>query len=129
MEEGLRKEGRSPLEEVYGGTILGGEEFIQEILKKEEVKGLEDEEISCRRQLKPTRRIEDLIQGVSSYFNVLPSKVLKEKGMHRDIAIYFGKKHTGMTNREIGKNLGGLAIRVSLEFCRGLRRRWSIIES
>ncbi len=109
VEEGLKKGVLTPLKGVYGGTILGGEEFIHGILKKGEVKRLEDEEIACRRQLRATRRMEGLIEDVSSYFHVLPSKILEEKGIHRDVVIYFGKKYTGMTNREIGKIFGGLS--------------------
>lgn len=88
---------------------MGGEEFIQEVLRKEEVKNLQNKEISCRRQLKTARRIEEMIHEVSSYFRVLPNKILGERGIYRDIAIYLGKKYTGLTNREIGEKLGGLS--------------------
>ncbi len=109
VEEGMKKENRNPLKSIYGGAILGSAEFIQELLKKGEVKNLKSEEISCRRQLKAMKGIEDLIVDVSSYFSVQPSKVFEEKGAMRDIAIYFGKKYTGLTNREIGERFGGLS--------------------
>lgn len=109
VEEGMKKESRNPLKTLYGGAILGSGEFVQELLKKKEVKNLKDEEISCRRQLKATKGMEDLILDVSSYFSVQRSKVLEEKGTLRDIAIYFGKKYTGLTNREIGERFGGLS--------------------
>jgi hypothetical protein len=109
VEEGMKREDRNPLETIYGGAILGSGEFVQELLKKGEVKRIKSEEISCRKQLKATKGIEDLILDVSSYFNVQPSKVLEEKGAIRDIAIYFGKKYTGLTNREIGERFGGLS--------------------
>lgn len=109
VEEGMKREDRNPLKTIYGGAILGSGEFVQELLKKGEVKRIKSEEISCRRQLKATKGIEDLILDVSSYFNVQPSKVLEEKGAIRDIAIYFGKKYTGLTNREIGERFGGLS--------------------
>jgi chromosomal replication initiation ATPase DnaA len=46
---------------------------------------------------------------VSSYFSIQRSKFLEEKGIMRDIAIYFGRKYTGLTNREIGERFGGLS--------------------
>jgi putative transposase len=109
VEEGMKRDDRNPLKTIYGGAILGSGEFVQELLKKGEVKRIKSEEISCRRQLKATKGIEALILDVSSYFNVQPSKVLEEKGAMRDIAIYFGKKYTGLTNREIGERFGGLS--------------------
>ncbi len=109
VEEGMKKESRNPLKTLYGGAILGSKDFVKELLEKGEVKNPESKDISCRRQLKATKGIEDLILDVSSYFNVQPSKVLEEKGAIRDIAIYFGKKYTGLTNREIGERFGGLS--------------------
>jgi len=109
VEEGMKKESRNPLKTLYGGTILGSGEFVQELLKKGEIKNLKSEEISCRRQLKAAKGVEELVRGVSSYFNVPPNRVLERKGVMRDIAIYFGKKYTGLTNREIGERFGGLS--------------------
>jgi putative transposase len=109
VEEGMKKENRDPLKSIYGGAILGSGEFIQEMLEKGEVKNLKGEEISCRRQLKATKGLEDLLVEVSSYFNVQRNKVIEEKGAMRDIAIYFGRKYTGLTNREIGERFGGLS--------------------
>ena len=109
VEEGLGRDYRNPLSSVHGRAILGDEEFIREMLRKEDVENLQNKEISCRRQLKTTRRIEEMIHDVSSYFSILPNEVLEKKGACRDIAIYFGKKYTGLTNREIGEKFGGLS--------------------
>jgi putative transposase len=109
VEEGMKKENRDPLKSIYGGAILGSGEFIQEMLEKGEVKNLKREEISCRRQLKAKKGLEDLIVEVSSHFNAQQNKVFEEKGIMRDIAIYFGRKYTGLTNREIGERFGGLS--------------------
>lgn len=109
VEEGIKGENRNPLETIYGGAILGTGEFIQGLLEKGEVRSLKSEEISCRRQLKATKRIEDLILSVSSYFHVPPNEVLEGKKAIRDIVIYFGKKYTSLTNRGIGEKFGGLS--------------------
>jgi REP element-mobilizing transposase RayT len=109
VEEGMKKESRNPLKTLYGGTILGSGEFVRELLENKGAKNVKDEEISYRRQLRASKGIEDLILHVGSYFNVQPSEVLGEKGAIRDIAIYFGKKYTGLTNREIGERFGGLS--------------------
>lgn len=109
VEEGIKRENRNPLKNIYGGAILGSGEFIHELLEKGEVKELKSEEISCRRQLKATRGIEDLIVDVSSYFSAPPREVSEGKGAMRDIGIYLGKKYTGLTNREIGERFGGLS--------------------
>jgi hypothetical protein len=109
VEEGIKRENRNPLKNIYGGAILGSGEFIQELLEKGEVKDLRSEEISCRRQLRAMKGIEDLIVDVSSYFNAPPREVSEGKGAMRDIGIYLGKKYTGLTNREIGERFGGLS--------------------
>ncbi len=109
VEEGMKKESRDPLKRIYGGAILGSGEFVKELLERREVKKTESEEISCRRQLRARRGIEELIMGVSSYFNISPSEVIKGKGDTRDVAIFLGKKYTGLTNREIGERFGGLS--------------------
>jgi hypothetical protein len=108
VEEGIKNENRNPLRSIYGGAILGSGEFIQELLEKGRVNS-KNEEISCRRQLRARKGIEELIIDVSSYFNVPPKGVLERKGVMRDMAIYFGKRYTGLTNREIGERFGGLS--------------------
>jgi REP element-mobilizing transposase RayT len=130
VEEGMKKESRNPLKNLYGGAILGSGEFVQELLRSKGPKKVKDEEISYRRQFKATKKIEDVIVDLSSYFDVQPSKVLEEKGVMRDIGIYFGKKYTGLTNREIGERFGGLSYsgvtRVSQRFKEKLAKNMTL---
>ena len=130
VEDGIREGSGNPFKKVYGGAILGSGEFIRELLQKGETKNLRSEEIPCRRQLKATRGIEELIFDVSSYFSVAPSEILEGKGAMRDIGIYLGKKYTGLTNREIGERFGGLSYsgvtRVSQRFQEKLAKNKSL---
>ena len=109
VEESLGKDMENPLKRIYGGVILGGDEFIRRVLRKIEGKDVQRNEISYRRQLRPTKRVEEIINAICSYFNVTRGMILGEKRIFRDMAIYFSKKYTGLTNMEIGSFLGGIS--------------------
>lgn len=109
VEEGLGKDLESPLKRIYGGVILGGEKFIRDVLRRMEGRDVQRRDISYRRQLRVTRDIEEIIHIIGSYFNVTRDVILEDKRVFRNIAIYFSKRYTGLTNREIGSLLGGIS--------------------
>lgn len=109
VEAALRKEMESPLRNVYGGLILGGEKFVQDTLRKIERKDLQKRDISHRRQLKMVNGIEAIMKAVCSHFGVTRGAIVKDRRWIRKIAIYLSKKHTGLTNREIGEMFGNIS--------------------
>ena len=107
VEKGMDQESRNPLEDVYGGVILGGRDFIKQALGTLKEAVLDQEEIARRRELRKFE-IEDVIAAVCSYFEV-PADRLAEGGKDlRDVAIYLLKRHTSVMNREIGELFEGL---------------------
>jgi len=52
---------------------------------------------------------EKVIDVVAEHFQVTRHDVIKSKGLCRSVAIHLTKKHTGMTNRQIGEYFGGLS--------------------
>jgi putative transposase len=107
VEKGVAEGGRNPLEDVYGGVILGSRGFIKQALGTLKEAALDEEEIARRRELRKFE-IEDVIEAVCSYFEV-PADRLAEGGKDlRDMAIYLLKRHTSVLNRQIGEFLEGL---------------------
>jgi len=107
VEKGVAEEGRNPLEDVYGGVILGSRGFIKQALRTLKEAALDQEEIARRRELRKFE-IEDVIEAVCSYFEV-PADRLTEGGNDlRDMAIYLLKRHTSGLNRQIGEFFEGL---------------------
>jgi len=109
VEEALGKDLESPLKRVYGGVILGREKFIRDVLRKMEGKDVQRRDISYRRQLGVTKGVEEIINVICSYFNVTRDVIIEDKRVFRNIAIYFVKKNTGLTNKEIGSFFGGIS--------------------
>ena len=107
VEKGVDEGGRNPLEDVYGGVILGSRGFIKQALGTLKEAALDQEEIARRRELRKFE-IEEVIEAVCSYFKV-PTDRLAEGGKDlRDMAIYLLKRHTFVLNRQIGELFEGL---------------------
>ena len=108
VQKGVAEEGRNPLEDVYGGVILGSRGFIKHALGTLKEAALDQEEIARRRELRKFE-IEDVIEAVCSYFGV-PTDRLAEGGKDlRNIAIYLLKRNTSVMNRHIGELFEGLS--------------------
>jgi len=107
VEKAIDEENRNPLQDVYGGVILGGKVFIRHALGTLKEAVLDKKEIARRRELRKLE-MEDVIDTVCSYFKV-PIDRIPEGGRDlRDMAIYLLKRHTSAMNREIGKLFEGL---------------------
>jgi len=107
VEKGMDEESRNPIENVYGGVILGGKDFIKQALGTLKEAALDQAEIARRRELRKFE-IEDVIDAVCAYFKV-PADRFAERGKDlRDMAIYLLKRHTSVMNREIGELFEGL---------------------
>jgi chromosomal replication initiation ATPase DnaA len=85
---------------------------------------LQGEEISNRKQLQAAYESDDVIEAISTYFNVSPDDVFKKRSEYRNIAIYLMKKFTGMTNRQIGQLFGDLSYSAVARHTRGYPRNY-----
>jgi len=109
LEDAMGVETESPLKEVLGGVILGGEGFRGEVLSRVADENLQSKEVSHRRALKKTPGAEAIIQVMCSHFKVSRDDLLCGKGEARNIAIFLTKKNTALTNRQIGELFGKIS--------------------
>jgi len=106
VEQGIAANLERLLKNVCGGVILGGQRFIKEALSRLEETVLQQEDISDRRQLRTALRSDDVIEAISGYFQVSHDALFQNNNEYRNLAIYLMKRHTGMTNRQIGRLFG-----------------------
>ena len=97
-----------PLKNVYGGMILGGTRFIKEALNRIEEENLDKKDISHRRALRAAYGFEEIMDSICIYFDISMDEIVRNKNK-RDIAIYLLKKHTCLTNRQIGEQFGNIS--------------------
>lgn len=108
--------GESPLRNVYGGMILGNTGFVAEVLSRLENHDLDKEDISHRRELKAGDPPEKIIDSVCLSLGI-PRDALPQTRQYRDTAIYLIKKHTGLTNDQVGKLLGDMSYSAVAKAC------------
>jgi len=109
VENAIDEELESPLKNVYGGVVVGGKKFIREALARLEDDVLHKGEVAHRRELRAGLEAEELLHMVSRHFAVSVNDLSRGKGELRDTVIYLLKKHTGLTNGQIGVIFGGLS--------------------
>jgi REP element-mobilizing transposase RayT len=109
VEMAIGKDVQSPLKDVYGGVILGSQQFIKDALSKLKETVWRQEDIAQRRELLTAWRAEDIMGAVAQYFDLSLDEFLANGKAGRDIAIYLLKSHAGMTNRQIGGLFGGIS--------------------
>lgn len=109
VEGALCEEQKSPLENVYGGMILGKEGFIREALSRLASEQREGIEVSHRKVLKATHDIDEILSRLCDHYGISRDELAGAKRSEaRKAGIYLLKKHTGATNGEIGELFGGL---------------------
>lgn len=109
VESTLGEELESPLKKVYGGTILGSEIFIREVLSRLESGQLAKAEVSHRKALHATMDAEQLIEALCGHYGITREEIIKDKRSEaRKACIYLLKKHTSASNGEIGEKFGKL---------------------
>lgn len=99
----------NPLKNIYGGMILGSTRFIKEALAKLKDGLLKLDEISYKKELKRTIGAAEVIEAATRYFGMSREELVAGRKGKRNITIYLMKKHTGMTNREVGQTFGGMS--------------------
>ena len=89
--------------DTYGGFLPGSVGFIQEKLKKLNIKS---DEISYRKELNPGIEPDRIIEKVARRYKKNPEELVNSKirsAIEKQIAMYLVRRYTGLTNGEIGK--------------------------
>ncbi len=109
VEKAIEEKEEDPLKDLYGGSILGGKNFIKEALSRLKDGAFLKQEVSHRRELDAAFGVDCIIDTVAGHFKESTEDVLKDRGEKRNIAIYLIKKWASMPNKQIGDLLGGLS--------------------
>ena len=109
-EEALEGEVESPLKNVYGQVMLGGDEFIKKIRGMLKGKPLDHQIVERKRlQVLPTHHA--VIKAVAETFAAKEAEIRKrgkKNSVARKTAIYLVQRYTGISNEAIGKLFGGI---------------------
>ena len=106
VESGMDQDLKSPMHDVYGGSILGSKQFIKGALSRIKETTFRKGDVSFRRELTAAFEPGDICATVCGHFEMEPDALKRSKGLARNMAIHLMKKHTGMMNREIGAYFG-----------------------
>ena len=97
---------KDPSKDVYGGMILGRKSFIKEAIRR--LRDTERKEVSHRRTLRAsTADLDDIVALITSRFKV-PKETALRSSPYRAYAVYLAKKHTALSNPEIGLYFGNI---------------------
>lgn len=105
--EGIGKK-LDPFADIYGGFILGKETFVKDIFRqiKEQVKS---EEFAYKGKVMGEVEPAAIVEAVAKKHNTSSEilyKAKKKSFLARKLAIYLLKKHSSLTNKEIGEMFG-----------------------
>ena len=110
VERAMEENPESPLKGVYGGAILGRKSFIREVLERLKEEDLNRKDISYRRELHALPGVEEILAMISRQMGLSAEDIKSRKGDQRNMTIYLLKRHTEMTNRQIGELFGELSV-------------------
>ena len=98
----------NPFKNVYAGFILGGVKFIQDKLNQLQAE-VESRDFAHKRAIKNIIEPQAIIKAVSDYFKISTEDIRYSKKRPleaKQIAIYFIRRKTGLTNAQIGVLFG-----------------------
>jgi len=109
VEGGLTEKPRDPFQKVYGGVILGGKKFIEEVLDRLNDQDVQKKETSHRRFLGAIASdMGEIVDLVRNQFKVSMEQVVSTSP-YKGYAVYLARKHTPFSNTEIGRYFGGIS--------------------
>jgi hypothetical protein len=108
VRSGMTKKLANPLRKVYGQAIAGSPSFVKKVAERVNRKKPPAKGPSRRTTVQRTSDVEHILTTLSSHFKVPRKTLLAARSMYRNVAIYFAKKHTGLTNSEIGERFGNI---------------------
>lgn len=109
------KNPKDPFKDIYGGFILGSTKFIKEKLKtlKHQIEG---DDISYKKSINFVASKDNIIKVVTDKYHKTVNQIgsNKQRPMkEKKILLYLLRKYTGLTNKEIGIELGMKPMAVS----------------
>ncbi len=106
VESGLTEELESPSKDIYGGMILGRKSFIKEVLQG--LKEIDKKEVSSRRTLRASAiDLDEIVALVAARFKISTETALTSSP-YRNYAVYLSRKHTALSNPQIGAYFGNV---------------------
>lgn len=106
VESGLAEELGSPFQDVDGGMILGRKSFIKEVLQK--LKDTDKKEVSFRRVLHASiADLDDIVALIAARCKI-PAETARASSPYRSYAVYLARKHTALSNPQIGTYFGNV---------------------
>jgi putative transposase len=108
VEGGTGKTLTNPLQKVYGQTIAGSPAFIKKVAARVNKKSRPAKGPSRRTTVQRASDVERILTALSSHFKVPRKTLFAARNTPRNLAIYFAKKYTGLTNSEIGERFGNI---------------------
>jgi hypothetical protein len=110
IREAIKKETGTPLKDIYGQVILGGEGFVESIKGMLKGKGL-SQEVVARNKLKEHPTVGEIVEAVTRAFGVNRGAILEtgdKENRVRKVALYIAHQYSGLSNEEIGMRFGGI---------------------
>jgi putative transposase len=108
VESGVGKNLTNPLQKVYGQAIAGSPAFIKKVAARVNNKQPAAKGPSGRTTAQRASDVERILTALSSHFKVPRKTLFAARSTPRNLAIYFAKKYTGLTNSEIGERFGNI---------------------
>ncbi len=108
VESGTGKNLTNPLQKVYGQAIAGSPAFIKKVAARVNKKWPPAKGPSRRTTAQQASDVERILTALSSHFKVSRKTIFAARNTPRNLAIYFAKKYTGLTNSEIGERFGNI---------------------
>ncbi len=103
---GLTEDLKNPSTDIYGGMILGRKSFITKVLQR--LKDTDRKEVSFRKALHAsTTDLDDIVALVAAHF-MIPQKIARTASPYRNYAVYLSRKHTALSNPQIGAYFGNV---------------------
>jgi putative transposase len=124
VEDGLACSVQDPLQGLYGGLLLGGEDFIRESLERVKRLSTLKEDVSHRRAMKASD-LETVVRRIAYAMHTSREALLARRNAFRNMAIYFSKRYTSATNREIGDFFGGISYSAVTKVCERFEKKLS----
>jgi putative transposase len=117
----LSSDNSSPFEKVYGGLILGQTQFIKSIINDISEQTIMKTETAGKRSLQATATIDEINQILAAYFKI-DQAVVATATPHKHYAVYLARRHTALSNVEIGKYFSGISCSAVTKICSRLRQ-------
>ena len=107
VESAVGEKIESPINNLYGGMILGSPAFIKATLEQVKIGLLQSEEVSHRKALQTYNGFDEIAALVCGRYGVTINVIIGRNDL-RKICICMLKRHTALSNRQIGELLGGM---------------------